>query len=71
MVRDNAGNRAVYRSGEGVLEQGMQFVITEKGAVEETEAMIDTDNVMETPADAQDGSDVDSDEAVFDTDVAP
>lgn len=29
MVKDNAGNRAVYLPGSGVLEQGLQFVITE------------------------------------------
>jgi hypothetical protein len=28
MVKDNAGNRAVYLPGSGALEQGLQFVIT-------------------------------------------
>ncbi|GEM_PF-691463 len=32
MVKDNAGNRAVYLSGSGVLERGLQFVIAEKDA---------------------------------------
>ena len=32
MLKDNAGNRAVYLPGSGVLEHGLQFVITEKDA---------------------------------------
>lgn len=32
MVKDNAGNRAVYLPGSGVLEQVLQFVIGEKNA---------------------------------------
>jgi len=30
MIKDNAGNRAVYLSGSGVLEQAVQFIITDK-----------------------------------------
>lgn len=29
MIKDNAGNRSVYKAGSGVLENGLQFVITE------------------------------------------
>lgn len=32
MLKDNAGNRAVYLPGSGVLEHGLKFVITEKEA---------------------------------------
>lgn len=32
MLKDNAGNHAVYLPGFGVLEQGLKFVITEKEA---------------------------------------
>lgn len=43
MVKDNAGNRAVYRNGFGVLEQGLQFVITGKNGSTQTD---DTDGAQ-------------------------